>query len=145
MDLLEGLQPNKSTPQHVNQVLVCFHFGLTGQTDMLMTSQPVTNTYVCVSTPQHVNQVLVCFHFGLTGQTDMLMTSKQGTNTYVCVSTPQHVNQVLVFFHFGLTGQTDMLMTSQQGTNTFCMCINTSTCKSGFSMLSFWFNRRQTC
>jgi hypothetical protein len=25
------------------------------------------------------------------------------------------------------------------------MCINTSTCKSGFSMLSFWFNRRQTC
>jgi hypothetical protein len=48
---------------HVNQVLVCFHFGLTGQTDMLMTSQQGINTYVCVSTPQHVNQVLVCFHF----------------------------------------------------------------------------------
>ena len=53
MDLLEGLQPNKSTPQHVNQVLVCFHFGLTGQTDMLMTSQQGINTYVCVSTPQN--------------------------------------------------------------------------------------------
>jgi hypothetical protein len=47
-----------STPQHVNQVLVCFHFGLTGQTDMLMTSQQGINTYVCVSTPQHVNQIL---------------------------------------------------------------------------------------
>ena len=56
-------------------------------------------------------------------------------------STPQHVNQVLVCFHFGLTGQTDMLMTSQQGTTTFCMHINTSTCKSGFSILPFWFNR----
>ena len=84
MDLLEGLQPNKSTSQHVNQVLVCFHFGLTGQTDMLMTSQQGTNTYVCASTPQHVNQVLVFFHFDLTGQTDMLMTSQQGINTYAC-------------------------------------------------------------